>query len=99
MGRTSDSTALGNARKSDVAVELVRGDQLGLARVPLLEHLCGRGASENAWMDEAGKLDVRNVSAGAVDAFKIPDCFGAGDVLAHQAGRIGEVEGPTYAEG
>ncbi len=74
--------SLGNARKSDVTVERVRGDQLGLARVPILEHLCGRGAAENAWVDEAGKFDVGNVAAGAVDAFKVPDCFGAGDVLA-----------------
>jgi hypothetical protein len=61
---------------SDITVQLVCRNQLGLSRIPLLEDPGRRGAAEDSRVDEPGKLDVRNVAARAIDAFEIPDCFG-----------------------
>lgn len=69
-------------RKGDVAVELVRRNQLPLAPIPVLEHLGRRSAPEDAWVDEASKLDMGDMPTCAVDALEIPDCFGAGKMSA-----------------
>lgn len=62
-------------RLRDVAVELVGRDELALARVPGVEDLGGGGAPQDARVDEPGKFDTGDVSRGAVDSFKVPDCF------------------------
>lgn len=68
--------ALGQRRQRHVPIgQLGRGNELTLAAVPLGQHL-GRGrTAEDAWVDEAGEFDVGQVAGGAVDAFKVPDCF------------------------
>lgn len=67
----------GLGRLGDVALELVGGDELALARVPGVEHV-GRGrAAQDARVDQAGELDVRDVPGRGVDAFEVPDSFGA----------------------
>ncbi len=71
----------GHPRQSNITIQLVSSDQLALARVPRVEDLGGGRAAENAWVDEPGELDVWDVPAGAVDAFKVPDGFGTGGVL------------------
>jgi hypothetical protein len=76
--KQEDVNCKGHSRKSNLAVQLVCRNQRCLARIPPLEHLGGRGTPENARVDEPGELDVGNVSAGAVYALKVPDCFGAG---------------------
>ena len=59
------------------ALESGGGDEFAFAFVPLGENLRGRGAAEDARVDEAGEFDAGNVPGGAVDAFEVPDCFGA----------------------
>lgn len=86
-------------RQSDLAVERVRRNQLALAFVPGLEDFGGRRTAENAGVDEPGELDVWDMSAGAVDAFKIPDCFGAGGETELVEARWAEWVGGSYAEG
>lgn len=67
----------GLRRLGDVALELVSGDELALARIPGLEHV-GRGrAAQDARVDQARELDVRDVSRGGVDALEVPYSFGA----------------------
>lgn len=67
-------------RLGHVALELVGGDEIPLALVPLGQDLGGRGTAEDARVDQAGKLDVRNMPGCAVDALKVPDRLGAGGV-------------------
>ena len=38
----------------------------------LREHLGGGRAADDAWVDEPGEFDVRDVSARAEDAFEVP---------------------------
>lgn len=90
----------GHPRQRNIAIKPVRRNQLSLPLIPRLEHFGRRCTSQNARMDEPGKLDVRDVPAGAVDAFEVPDCFGTGK------GRVESVrtgwrkgEGMAYAEG
>ncbi|KAH9841297.1 Thromboxane-A synthase, partial [Teratosphaeria destructans] len=65
--------------QGDVAGEVgVGGDELGLAGVPGVEDVGARGAAEDAWVDEAGEFDARDVAGGAVDAVEVPDGFGSG---------------------
>lgn len=67
-----------DSRQGNVPLgQRIRGNQLALAAVPFRQHLGRRRASEDAGVDEAGELDVRDVAAGAVDAFEIPDGFGS----------------------
>ena len=61
--------------EGDDAVELIGGDQFTLTLVPRLEHLLRWGAAQNAWMDESSKFDMGDMSAGAIDALKVPDGF------------------------
>ena len=84
-------------RKSDLAVELVRRNQLAFARIPVVENLCRRRAPENARVDEPGELDVGNVPACAVDALEIPDCFSAARSVSIWLVRY--LNNGTYAEG
>lgn len=58
-----------------VPIQPVGRDQLGLAPVPRRQHLGRRGAAQDARVDQAGELDVRDVARGAEDAFKVPDGF------------------------
>lgn len=67
-----------DSRQGNVPLgQRIRGNQLALAAVPFRQHLGRWRASEDAGVDEAGELDVRDVAAGAVDAFEIPDGFGS----------------------
>ena len=45
------------------------------ATVPFCENFRAWCAAKDARVDEAGKLDARNVSGGAVNAFEVPDCL------------------------
>ena len=69
---------LGLRRLGDDALEVGRADEVGLAAVPLGEDLRRGRAAEDARVDEAGEAQVGDVAGGAEDAFKVPDCFGAG---------------------
>lgn len=71
--------ALGQRRQRDVAAvgQPGRADELPLAPVPRREDLGGRGAAQDARMDEPRELHVRQVSRGAVDAFEVPDRLGS----------------------
>lgn len=61
----------------DDALESGGGDEFAFAFVPVGEDFGRRGATENARVDEAGEFDAGDVAGGAVDAFEVPDCFGA----------------------
>ena len=61
----------------DVAIgEGTGSHQLSLALVPRRQHLGRRSATDDAWVDQTGELDARDVARGGVDAFKVPDGFG-----------------------
>lgn len=62
---------------SDDAVEGGGADEFGFAAVPFGEDFGAGCAAEDAGVDEAGEADAGDVPAGAEDAFKIPDGFGA----------------------
>lgn len=62
-------------RLGDDALELGRADELGFATVPLGQDFGGGRTAEDAWMDETGKSQVREVAGGAEDAFEVPDRF------------------------
>ena len=79
------------------ALEGRRGDEFAFAFVPVGENFGGRGAAEDARVDEAGEFDAGDVAGGAVDAFEVPDCFGAvGGVVSDVEKRGG---GYGYASG
>lgn len=59
-------------RNHSVSVSIGR-NELALAAVPFGEDLCGRRASQDSGMDQAGKPDVGDMAGGAEDALKIPD--------------------------
>ena len=82
-GRGAGVDVLGLGRLRDDAFEFGGADEVGFAAVPLGEDLGGGGTAEDAWVDEAGESEVRDVPRGAEDAFEVPDRFGAskqGDV-------------------
>ncbi len=59
----------------DDRVELVFADQLPFTLVPGREHF-GRGrAAHDTGVDQAREANVRDVTGGAEDAFKVPDCL------------------------
>ena len=62
-------------RLGDDTLELGRANELGFATVPLGQDLGGGSTAEDAWMDETGESQVRDVAGGAEDAFKVPDRF------------------------
>lgn len=65
-------------RQRHIAAFELRGrDQLALALIPRREDLGRRRAAQDAWVDESCEFDVRQVSRGAVDAFKVPDGLGS----------------------
>lgn len=75
---TSGSGAQKDSRQRNVPLsQWIRGNQLALAAVPFRQHLGRWRAAQDAGVDEAGELDVRDVPAGAVDAFEVPDGFGS----------------------
>lgn len=61
----------------DDALEFGCADEMGFAAVPLGEDF-GRGSTaEDAWMDETGESQMRDMAGGAEDAFEVPYCFSA----------------------
>lgn len=73
---TASVDARRQRRQRHGAVELVGRNQLAFTLVPGGQDLRGGGAAKDAGVDEAGKLDVRDVSRGAEDALKVPDGLG-----------------------
>lgn len=69
---------LGRLGNDAVRGQVRRGDQFGLAPVPLGQDLGRRRAAQDARVDEAGEFDAGDVTGRAVDAFEIPDCLGSG---------------------
>ena len=67
------------SRQGNITVrQLVIGNQLGLSRIPSIKNLSRGGTAKDSGVDEAGELDVRDMSTGAKDALEIPDRLGAG---------------------
>ncbi len=54
----------------------IRGDQLGLALVPLGQEFVRRSAADQARMGQAGKPHARDVPRRGVDAVQVPDGLG-----------------------
>lgn len=87
-----------NSRQRHITIsELVRSNQLRLARIPRLQHLGRRCTPQDARVDEPREFDMGNVSAGAVDALEIPDGFGPSPE--NQFSPLIESWMGTYAEG
>ena len=72
----SGMAVLRQGRQGNVSLKLVGSDELGFPLIPRCEYFRGWCAAQNTRMDEASELHVRNVSRGAVDSFKVPNCFG-----------------------
>lgn len=63
-------------RLGDITIHVAAsGDELAFAFVPEFEHFLGRSAAENAWVNEAGESNARDVARTAVYAFEVPDRF------------------------
>lgn len=59
-----------------ISLQLVCGYELGLSLVPGGQDFWRRRTSQNSRMDQAGKLNVGNMSGRTKDSLKIPDRFG-----------------------
>lgn len=66
---------------SDDPFELCGGNEFGFTTIPFSEDFRGRRAAKDARVDKAWKAEVWNMAAGAEDAFKVPDSFGAETTL------------------
>lgn len=58
-----------------LAIQLIGRDEVAFALVPGRQDLGAGGAPQDSRVDETWELHMGDVSAGAEDAFEIPDCL------------------------
>ena len=62
-------------RLSNDAFEASGAYQVGLSFIPFGKNFVRRSTPENARVYQTGEADARNVSGGAENPFKVPDCL------------------------